>query len=106
VKLRPALFLAILIYVGFDFSLPALPGAFVFDPAGSVESVDVVRSRPIARSVVLATPVRDWSVPPRQPRSEARYRLPSTTEVASQGWPVVSCLPRAACALPRPEDPH
>jgi hypothetical protein len=105
-KLRPALFLAILIYVGFDFALPALPGAFVFDAAGSVESVDVARSRSIARIVVLATPVRDWSVPPRQPRSEVRQRLPSTT-VASQGRPVVIYLARAASAPSRPaEDPH
>jgi hypothetical protein len=35
----------ILIYVGLDLCLPDMPGAFVFDPAGSVESIAVARGR-------------------------------------------------------------
>ena len=107
VKRRRALLLTVLVYVGLDLSLPAMPGAFMFDPAGSVESVDLVRSRPTAEIAVITAPIRDWSVPRQQPPSDVRHRLPSNTDVAPPGWPVVRCLPRATCApSPPSEDPH
>src|SRR5258705_253580 len=56
---RPVL-LAVLLYVGLDFSLPMLPGAFVFDAEGSVES-----ARGRGRSEIRPMVVHDAS-----PRSE------------------------------------
>jgi hypothetical protein len=107
VKRRRALLLAVLVYVGLDLSLPAMPGAFMFDPAGLVESVDLVRSRPAAEIAVITTPIRDWSVPPQPPPSDVRHRLPSNTQGGPPWWPVVSCWPRATCAPSLPsEDPH
>lgn len=109
VNRRRVLLVAVLVYVGLDLSLPAMPGAFMFDPAGSVKSVDLVRNRPAAEIAVITTPIRDWSVPPEQPPSDVRHRLSSNTEVAPPGWPVVSCLPRATCAPSLPSedpDPH
>jgi hypothetical protein len=44
VSLRRGLLLVILVYVVLDFSSPEVAGAFVFDPAGSVDSIDVGRS--------------------------------------------------------------
>jgi hypothetical protein len=106
VKRRRALLLAVLVYVGLDLSLPAMPGAFMFDPAGSVKSVDLVRNRPAAEIAVITTPIRDWSVPPEQPLSDVRHRLSSNTEVAPPGWPMVNYLPRATCTPSLPsEDP-
>ena len=44
-KRRRGLRLLILIYVALDLSLAEMPGAFVFDPAQSVESIDAARGR-------------------------------------------------------------
>ena len=39
------LLFVVLIYVSLDLSLPSMPGAFVFDPGDSVESVHAGRGR-------------------------------------------------------------
>ncbi len=107
VKRRRRLLLVILIYVSLDLSLPEMPGAFVFDPTGSVESIEVVRGRPTAEVVVVPTPARDSFLLSQQPRSDLRRRVPPSTEVALHGRPLVNGLPRATCAPSRPsEDPH
>jgi hypothetical protein len=51
----PGLFLIILIYVTLDLSFAWMPGAFVFDPADSVEGVQMNRAEDVVRVV---TPVR------------------------------------------------
>jgi len=50
VKHRPALLLAILIYLTLDLSLPTMPGVFVFEAADSVESTQI-RTRAAAETV-------------------------------------------------------
>lgn len=105
-KRRRTLLLLILIYVGLDLSLSEMPGAFVFDPAESVESIDVARGRLTAKVVVMPTPTRAFLLLP-QTRRDFRLRVLSRSEFALPEHPVVNCLPRATCASPRPsEDPH
>jgi hypothetical protein len=58
VNRRRALLVVILVYVALDLSLPTMPGAFVFDPADSLESIQTARGRTTARVVVLPSPVR------------------------------------------------
>jgi hypothetical protein len=92
--------------VALDLSLPAMPGAFMFDAAGSVESVDAVGGRSTETITVLATPIRDEFVP-SQPRSDVGQRPPLNIQVAAPGWARANCLPRANCAPSRPsKDPH
>lgn len=49
---RSALLVAVLVYVALDLSLPAMPGAFVFDPDESVETVQQARARAGAEAVM------------------------------------------------------
>jgi hypothetical protein len=100
-----ALLFAILIYVTLDLSLPAMPGAFEFEPADSVESIQTHRGRATAEFRDLPAPARD-EVVLSQPRIEITYRLarPSSTQ---HRHPVVSRLPRSLRDnAPRSEDPH
>lgn len=104
---RRRLLLGILVYVALDLSFAEMPGAFVFDPAGSVESVDATRTGTTVRTVVLPTLETGSFVLAQQPRSDLRGRLPHRGEIVLPGFRVVSCLPRAACAPASPsEDPH
>jgi hypothetical protein len=104
---RRLLLVILLVYIGLDLSSPEMPGAFVFDPADSVESVTAGRTQLMAKIVVLPTPGRDSRLPSREPHRELRDRLPAIEEVAHSGLPVVSCLPRATCAPSRlSEDSH
>jgi hypothetical protein len=105
VNRRRALLVVILVYVALDLSLPTMPGAFVFDPADSLESIQTARGRTTARVVVLPSPVRHEFLT-SQPQTDLRQRqLPS--EVTAFGQPSVSCLPQARCESARPsEDPH
>lgn len=61
VKRRPALLIAILLYVSLDLSLPTMPGAFVFDAGDSIESTQS-RARAAVETVTLPAPVRDLFV--------------------------------------------
>jgi hypothetical protein len=105
---RRRLFLVVvLVYLGLDLCLADMPGAFVFDADGSVDSISLVRARPDARVVAVPAPSPAESLPLRpQTGSEVRPRPASTAgrpapRVASQ------CLPRAACASSSlSEDPH
>jgi hypothetical protein len=98
---RPVL-LAMLLYVGLDFSLPMLPGAFVFDAEESVESARG-RGRPEIRPMF----VHDAS--PRSKLSGEVGNRPCvgrrSATIASR--PSVNVLPRAALDVTSPsEEPH
>jgi hypothetical protein len=70
VRVRPPLLIAILLYITLDLSLPAMPGAFVFDAGDSVESVQRHGGR--AAVDAIATPraveARLGVAPPAPPR--------------------------------------
>ena len=56
--LRRRLLLAVLVYVTLDLSLPSMPGAFVFDPGDSVESIQMSRERTAVEAVCPLAPAR------------------------------------------------
>jgi hypothetical protein len=103
---RRALVLAILVYVTLDLSLPAMPGAFVFDSAGSVESVQGYRGR-AAGDVVVAPPVASSSVAPALREVPMTPELARAKEIPPPISPVTARLPRATLdSTPSAEDPH
>ena len=104
---RRGVLLAILIYVTLDLSLPAIPGAFVFAPDDSVESVQVNRGRSAAE-VVVAPPLAGHSSVLSQPSIDLRILLVPRIEVTLPPHPVVNRLPRGAivCSAPTSEDSH
>jgi hypothetical protein len=102
----PRLFLLVLsVYVTLDLSLPAMPGAFVFEPAGSVETTQKVsRARVPSPIVAAALPcagphpvphLADSPGPPRGAHLERPWIHPSPPPR----------LPRADAAPPA-EEPH
>jgi hypothetical protein len=105
VKRWRSLSCVILVYVGLDLCLPDMPGAFVFDPDGSVESVAVARARLSGRIAVLPSPPADFlrlSEP-----DDPELRLPSRTEIRPPQPVMTSYLPRATSAPPpSSEDSH
>ena len=103
---RRALLVTILVYVALDLSLPAMPGAFVFESGDSVEGTQVARGRLAAEVVTLPTLSRSSFVLP-SPRIELRHRMPPTNDIVRLARSDVRCLPRAVCAAPPlSEDPH
>ena len=98
---RPVL-LAILLYVGLDFSLPMLPGAFVFDAEESVES-----TRGRGRSEIRPMFVHEAS-PRSEPSAEVGNRsCAGRRSVTTASRPSVNVLPRAALDLTSlSEEPH
>jgi hypothetical protein len=100
-----ALIFAILLYVALDFFLPTMPGAFVFDPAESVESVHVKRD---ALSTIA---VRSAVVPDPFVVTDSRVDVSRIMQI-SRATVLISDLdarnlPRAALSPPPPtEDPH
>src|SRR4029453_13185163 len=94
--------LAMLVYVGPDFSLPMLPGAFVF---GDEESVESARGR--GRSEIRPMFVHDASRK-SEPSCEIgnRSRIEGRS-VTTTSRPSVHVLPRAALDLTSlSEEPH
>jgi hypothetical protein len=107
VKARRSLLLIVVLYIGLDFSLPDMPGAFVFDPAGSVESIGLARPRPAEKITALPIPIGGAFLRFDLQRSDLRHRRPLRSEVVRPEAIMVNYLPRAICAPPRPpEDPH
>lgn len=105
VKHRPALLLAILLYVTLDLSLPAMPGAFVFNPAESVESTHG-RARTVVEIVVLPAPARDAFVLSR-PLVDVKDRIAPLVSTERVRRPVLSWRSRALLdPAPPSEDPH
>jgi hypothetical protein len=104
VSCRWELFVAILLYVTLDLSLPAMPGAFVFDAADSVESAGGgrVAARAVILSTSFATPV---PAPPRH--CDVVRRLPMSAERPWAGAHRARHRPRASCNWsPSSDDPH
>jgi hypothetical protein len=102
---RRAFLVAVLVYVTLDLALPAMPGAFVFEPADSVESIGGGRSA--VRGVVVPAPVAGSA--PVAPRlaTGARPHGPRRGEVPLLDAPSMPHLARARCEPARPsEDPH
>jgi hypothetical protein len=106
--MRRSLLWALLIYVALDVSLPELPGAFVFDAASSVDSIETGRAR-LTRTTSFPTARPDSFaafLPPDQDPARARDQL-QARQVIRADRRVVNCLPRAVCSPPPPsEDPH
>ena len=101
---RPLL-LALLLYVTLDLSVPAIPGAFVFDAADSVESTQIHRLRGVAEVAVLPSPAREAFLAP-EPRVDRRDR-PVPRHPVALGHPGARRLPRATLDPASPsEDPH
>ena len=99
---RQTLLFAVLLYVTLDLSLAAMPGAFVFEPADSVEGTHgarLHRTGPLAaaQASVGDSPIT-LSRPPMAPSPGIHRVLPTRC--------VVSCLPRAILAPPLSEDPY
>jgi hypothetical protein len=105
VRLPRTTLLGVLLYVSLDLSMPMMPGAFVFDAGGSVESLQTPRGRLAAE--IVPTLLRDSSLVSR-PRLEADDGRPAPRrEVTLFDRPAVRGLPRAALDPPQSsEDPH
>jgi hypothetical protein len=102
---RHAFLVAVLVYVTLDLALPAMPGAFVFEPADSVESIG--GGRWAVRGVVVPAPVAGSA--PVVPRVAFGARLPGPRcgEPRTLDAPSMHHLARACCEPARPsEDPH
>jgi len=96
---------AILIYVALDLSLPAMPGAFVFEVADSVESIG--GGRMATRAVVFLTPAPSPVSPISQLRTARPHRRLAGGEVPQFGSPRARCLSRAAADPSEPpEEPY
>jgi hypothetical protein len=102
---RRRLLIAVLVYVGLDLSLPAMPGAFVFEAAHSVESA--IGGRQVLRAVVVPAPVASRVLACPVPSSEAGSRITTLREEPAPKRPVSRRLPRCVADPGRPsEDPH
>ena len=104
-RCRGVLF-AIPVYVTLDLSLPAMPGAFVFEPADSAESTQI-RARAASETVALSAQARDPGCGLFQPPLEVKERLALARSAERCGRPIVSWRSRTPYDLaPSSEDPH
>jgi hypothetical protein len=107
VRHRWPLGLAILIYVTLDLSLPGMPGAFVFEPGDSVESVQGARAR--AAADLVAVPAEPGGVASlsHPPADHVLRRLVQANRVESRRRPVrARSFPAHVDPAPASEDPH
>ena len=105
-KLRRRLFLALLLYVTSDLSLPAMPGAFVFDAGDSVESVQARRDRGTAEPVLLQAPSNHPAPMPTPARITAATPVPALRRAAPHATLARRRPSAAADAARSSEDPH
>jgi hypothetical protein len=106
VKIRPPLLLAILVYVTLDLSLPAMPGAFVFDPGDSVESVQPARGRTAVEIVPAPVLVLDGPLGSRARVDVTAGRASAVTITPARYRPLTR-PPRATLEpAPPAEDSH
>lgn len=106
VKRRPALLLAILVYVTLDLSLAMMPGAFQFEPADSVETVQIGRARAAARIVVLP-PVPGHALVRPQAPPEIKDRWARTDQVECRDCLALISRSRASRdPAPASDEPH
>ena len=105
VKRHPALLLAILLYVSLDLSLSMMPGAFQFDPAESVESLQGSRARAVPIREVAPPAAPAAALVPR-PVDITHYRIP--TRPADSRWRLaISASSRISSEPAAPsEEPH
>jgi hypothetical protein len=97
----------LLVYVGLDFCLPAMPGVFVLAAAGYVDAADAAQARAPEAVPVVVLASGDALPLARRPPLDARRHLASTDNVVRPAPSVVICLPRARCVPPSPvEEPH
>jgi hypothetical protein len=95
------------VYVGLDFSLPEMPGAFTFDPDGSVESIDVGRTRLVPRMVDVPLPSVEALLPSPSMRGGEETHRPAPRRIVTVPAVAWSCLPRASCpSSASSEEPH
>ncbi|MBM3221690.1 MAG: hypothetical protein FJZ38_23965 [Candidatus Rokubacteria bacterium] len=107
VTVRRRLVMLILVYVALDLALPSMPGAFVFDAAESVESVQRSRSQDVSAAVSEPSIVRDGkdavlaqaTTPPKLSLDARRV-----TPVPRQARPARH--PGTPDLAPPSEDPH
>jgi hypothetical protein len=106
VSFRRVVLCAVLVYVTLDLSLPAMPGAFVFEPADSVESIQSTRGRGSVEVVVLPAAFLSAALI-LTPRAETQGRPAPTREttpgirVAPRHWPRATLSPASPS-----EEPH
>lgn len=102
---RSTLLLSVLLYVALDLSIPGMPGAFVFEPSESVESVRGARAR--ASADLVAAPEAGGTANSSLLPSDHATRVVQASRVEPRGRPVRarSLLARVDPAPPS-EDPH
>jgi len=97
-----AVLLAIVVYVSLDLALPMMPGAFVFDPADSVESTELRRD-----SVSALTPLPSLVPEPSASITSSINvlgRTAPTGEAVRCERPVARWLPRSALSALSPSE--
>lgn len=105
-KVSRHLLLTVVVYVALDLSLPAMPGAFVFDADDSVETVHsgqgriaaAVVSAPIDPSALL---VGNVTIAARPIRRTAAFERPCRVEIGCRARAMLSFASPAS-----PSDPH
>jgi hypothetical protein len=99
--------LALLVYVTLDLCLAAMPGAFVFDAAGSVDSIQA-RGRESTEVVSLTPPAPETFIATAGPvHCGAGALTHGLTHVPRRDHPLPrAALARAAAGVSRSEDPH
>jgi len=105
-KYRRAMLLAVLLYVTLDLSVPAIPGAFVFESADSVE-VSSGRAGGSKAGISLLPALASTSFGVSQSLVGVRDRLAMPRRDALLGHPMLNRLPRATLdPAPPSEDPQ
>jgi hypothetical protein len=105
VNCRGAVFLAFVVYVTLDLAMPDIPGAFVFDPADTIESARLDPARDAA--VVVAVRAARESTAALAPCVDVPSRAALFREVARRERPVARWRLRTILfASPPGEDPH
>ena len=96
----------ILFYITLDLSVASIPGAFVFDPGGSVESVRMSRAQEASEIIFIPAPAHDPNASLRE-LTKRRRLVPAPS--MSPGLPRIRQGMRDATRgtdLSSTEDPH
>ena len=101
---RRGMLFAILLYVTLDLSLAAMPGAFTFESASSVETAGIARGRP---GPAVSAPTRDWFALSRRD-IDVRGRVAPVRDLARVPRHPLLNRPLRATVDPPPasEEPH
>jgi hypothetical protein len=108
--LRRAGLVGFLVYVTLDLSLPAMPGAFVFEADNSVESVHSARGRLVNGLDSMTTPdvgCRGPFSPVEIGAAPAVRVVPAATlQRRSHPLPRATLAPTSLVTASAPDDPH